>query len=221
MFFGSSVRTPVFIAPSWKECATFSSHPELLSLLPYVESLEDNEAITASGLHTYSIIHDLKNKAVFDPGVTTATTAAAAAAAAATQSSTTTTPLQQVGDFISLFLPCSFFCCCCWKGIRWFPRSSPKPIDLRCEMENSIIVVVECVPSLLRVFFQRKFEEKQFSTTSTRLRWSNPPITTDEYQNASVGSTREKGNYTIWREIKTTTRYSSLHSGWNLRHSSN
>jgi hypothetical protein len=47
--------------------------------LPYVESLEDNEAITASGLCTYSIIHDLKNKAVFE------------AAAAGQQTATTTT----------------------------------------------------------------------------------------------------------------------------------
>lgn len=71
-----------------KECAAFSSHPELLSLLPYVESLEDNEAITASGLCTYSIIHDLKNKAVFDAaGQQTATKATTA---------TSTTPLQQV-----------------------------------------------------------------------------------------------------------------------------
>ena len=36
----------------------FSSHPELLSLLPFTESLEDNEAISASGLANYSIIHD-------------------------------------------------------------------------------------------------------------------------------------------------------------------
>jgi len=50
-----------------QECALFSSSPELLSLLPFVETLEDNEAITAHGLHCYSIIHDLKNKAVFDP----------------------------------------------------------------------------------------------------------------------------------------------------------
>ena len=66
---GNLERTPV-----WKECAAFSSHPELLSLLPYVESLEDNEAMTASGLCTYSIIHDLKNKAVFDPGAMAAAT---------------------------------------------------------------------------------------------------------------------------------------------------
>ena len=57
-----------------KECAAFSSNPELLSLLPFVESLEDNEAMTAHGLHCYSIIHDLKNKAVFDPAATTCTT---------------------------------------------------------------------------------------------------------------------------------------------------
>ncbi|XP_046652893.1 uncharacterized protein LOC124343574 isoform X2 [Daphnia pulicaria] len=72
-----------------QECAAFSSHPELLSLLPYVESLEDNEAITASGLCTYSIIHDLKNKAVFDA-------AAAAGQQTATTKATTTTPIQQV-----------------------------------------------------------------------------------------------------------------------------
>ena len=36
----------------------FSSSPELLSLLPFVETLEDNEAITAGGLNCYSIIHE-------------------------------------------------------------------------------------------------------------------------------------------------------------------
>jgi hypothetical protein len=41
-----------------------------------VESLEDNEAITASGLCTYSIIHDLKNKAVFDGGQPTSAASA-------------------------------------------------------------------------------------------------------------------------------------------------
>lgn len=56
----------------------FSSHPELLSLLPFTESLEDNEAISASGLANYSIIHDDlpavggggsgRNKAVLHPG---------------------------------------------------------------------------------------------------------------------------------------------------------
>lgn len=69
-----------------KECAAFSSHPELLSLLPYVESLEDNEAMAASGLATYSIIHDLKDKAVFDPTV--------AAAAADPTAPTLSTPQQ-------------------------------------------------------------------------------------------------------------------------------
>ncbi|XP_045024136.1 uncharacterized protein LOC116923912 isoform X3 [Daphnia magna] len=78
-----------------QECAAFSSHPELLSLLPYVESLEDNEAITASGLCTYSIIHDLKNKAVFDAtaGQQTTTANAATKTALTTTSAATTSPI--------------------------------------------------------------------------------------------------------------------------------
>ncbi|XP_046461885.1 uncharacterized protein LOC124208188 isoform X2 [Daphnia pulex] len=75
-----------------QECAAFSSHPELLSLLPYVESLEDNEAITASGLCTYSIIHDLKNKAVFEA----AAAAGQQTATTKTTTTSTTTPIQQV-----------------------------------------------------------------------------------------------------------------------------
>lgn len=83
------------VRPSGKECAAFSSHPELLSLLPYVESLEDNEAITASGLCTYSIIHDLKNKAVFDAtaGQQTTTANAATKTALTTTSAATTSPI--------------------------------------------------------------------------------------------------------------------------------
>lgn len=45
----------------------FGSSPELLSLLPFVETLEDNEAITAGALNCYSIIHDLKKRAVLQP----------------------------------------------------------------------------------------------------------------------------------------------------------
>jgi hypothetical protein len=87
--FSLAARPCGSVRPSRKECAAFSSHPELLSLLPYVESLEDNEAITASGLCTYSIIHDLKNKAVFEA-------AAPAGQQTATTKATTTTPIQQV-----------------------------------------------------------------------------------------------------------------------------
>lgn len=53
-----------------QESAAFGSHPELLAVLPYAESLEDNEAMSASGLCTYSIIHDLKNKAGVEPPAT-------------------------------------------------------------------------------------------------------------------------------------------------------
>lgn len=61
-----------------------------------MESLEDNEAITASGLRTYSIIHDLKNKAVFDPGATSTT--------ATTTTSSAPTAKQQVGDRFNILM---------------------------------------------------------------------------------------------------------------------
>lgn len=134
------------MCPSRKECAAFSSHPELLSLLPYVESLEDNEAITASGLCTYSIIHDLKNKAVFEAaaaGQQTATTKA---------TTTTTTPIQQVTFTIfpvdgclaphllflssirligrSLLLVSVTFCTL--ERLSFFPYSSSSVWNVRC-----------------------------------------------------------------------------------------
>lgn len=56
-----------------QESAAFGSHPELLAVLPYAETLEDNEAMSASGLCTYSIIHDLKDKAALEPLATSRT----------------------------------------------------------------------------------------------------------------------------------------------------
>ena len=79
----------VFVCFSTQECAVFSSHPELLSLLPFTESLEDNEAISASGLANYSIIHD------GPPAAAAAATTAQGNKASHPLGATTTTTRQQ------------------------------------------------------------------------------------------------------------------------------
>jgi poly(ADP-ribose) glycohydrolase len=66
VFTSSRLGGSVLYHGSSQECIYFSTFPEMLAILLYVEALEDNEALTIENLHQVSHVRDIKDKAVFE-----------------------------------------------------------------------------------------------------------------------------------------------------------